>query len=120
MISRQKKTFAVALYGLAVIASGLLSVAAPESGKAGLWFGFVFGGLALGASTLLWMKWRIVGMGTAWIAVAFVGGWFVYDAFIKSGFGHGDLRKYSVIAISLLIAVVLCLPTKQKSKPRED
>jgi hypothetical protein len=114
---RDFKPLATALYGLAVIASGLVSTLGQEGGKAGLWFGLVMGGLALAASALLWMNCRITGAAVAWLAVGFVGGWFVYDAFIKRGFAQGDFRMYLMIALSLLEAVALCLPTRPKQRP---
>jgi len=112
---RQSKPLAIALFGTAVITSGLLSLLGREGGTAGLKFGLVMGGLALVAALLLWMNLRLPGTAVAWLAVAFVGGWFIYDAFIKRGFGQGDLRKYVMVALSLAAAIVLCWPTKRSA-----
>ena len=109
-MSRKFKVLATAFYGLAVVASGLLSLLSREGGKAGLWFGLVMGGLALGAAFLLWAGRRLAGTAVAWVAVAFVGGWFVYSTFIRKGFGQGELRVYFIIALTLLEALVLCWP----------
>jgi len=114
-MSRKLKTLATAFYGLAVVANGSLSLLSKEGGKAGLWFGLVMGALALGAALLLWIGFRIAGTAIAWVVVAFVGGWFVYSTFIKRGFVYGELRVYSIIALTLLEALLLCWPTKHKS-----
>ena len=120
-MSPRHKTLATALYGLAVIASGLFSLLSEEGGKAGLWFGLVLGGTALGASCLLWANRRIVGAILAWGAVGFVGGWFTYDSFIKEGFSHLDFRMCLMILLSLVEAVVLCWPTKRTAEvPDQD
>jgi hypothetical protein len=105
---------ATAFYGLAVIASGLYRFLSEEGGEKGLWFGLVMGTLALGASCLLWTKRPLIGKILAWVVVAFVGGWFIYETSIQNGFGHGDLRMYLIITLSLLEAAVLCLPAKSK------
>jgi hypothetical protein len=114
------KPSATAFYGLAVIASGLYRVLAEEGGEKGLWFGLVMGTLALGAACLLWVNRPLIGYILAWIVVAFVGGWFIYETSVQNGFGHGDFRMYLIIALSLLEAVVLCLPTtSQEGQPAE-
>ncbi|MDY0165599.1 MAG: hypothetical protein RBS80_03600 [Thermoguttaceae bacterium] len=107
---------ATAIYGLAVLGSGLLSLLAAEPGKAGLWFGVVMGGLALVASLLLYVRLRYLGMGVAWVAVGFVGGWFIYDVFFQRGLGQGDVRKYAVLVLTLLVAAVLGAPARKNSK----
>jgi hypothetical protein len=112
-MAQSHKSLAIALYGLAVIASGLLSLLGKEGGTAGLKFGLVMGAIALAAACLLRSKLRIPGAAMAGVAVAFVGGWFVYDAFFKRGFGHGDFRKYLMIALSVVAVGVLCWPTKR-------
>jgi cation transport ATPase len=110
------KCLATAVYGLAVIASGLYRFLAEEGGEKGLWFGVVMGTLALGAAGLLWARWLLIGRALAWLVAIFVGGWFVFESSIKKGFGHGDLRMYLIIALSLLEAVVLCLPAKSQDR----
>jgi hypothetical protein len=112
-MTQRRKSLAIAVYGLAVIASGLFSLLGREGGMAGLKFGFVMGGLTLAGACLMWFRQRLLGAPVAWVAVAFVGGWFVYDAFFKRGFGHADFRKYLMIALSLAAVGVLCWPTKR-------
>jgi hypothetical protein len=114
------KPSATALYGLAVIASGIYRIVSEEGGEKGLWFGLVMGTFALGAACLLWSKRPLIGKILAWAVVAFVGGWFIYETSIQNGFGHGDLRMYLMIGLSLVEAVLLCLPAKsQDGQPIE-
>lgn len=110
-MSRKFKMLATAFYGLAVVASGLLSLLSKEGGRAGLYFGLVMGALALGASLLLWTGRRLPGTALAWVAVAFVGGWFAYSTFIKKGLAQAELRVCFIIALTLAEVIVLCLPT---------
>lgn len=114
------KPSATTFYGLAVIASGLYRFLSEEGGEKGLWFGLVMGTLALGAASLLWAKRPLIGRILAWIIVAFVGGWFIYETSIQNGFGHGDLRMYLIIVLSLLEAVVLCLPAESQERQRVE
>lgn len=85
----RRKAAAIGVYGIAVLGSGLLSLLGSEPGKAGLWFGSVMGGLARIASLLLGIRLRHVGMAVAWLAVGFVGGWFLYDVFFQRGLARG-------------------------------
>jgi len=118
-MTSKSRFLAIAIYGLAVMASGLLSLLGREGGTAGLKFGLVMGGLALVAALLLWMNLRLLGTAVAWVAVAFVGGWFVYDAFIKRGFGQGDLRKYTMIALSLAAVAVLSVRSQPAARQQK-
>lgn len=119
-MSREFKTLAIAVYGLAVVASGLLSLLAKEPGKAGLLFGLVMGALALGASLLCWLNQRIAGLLAAWLAVGFVGGWSIYDVFVKKGVAQAEFRVYVLIVVSFAVAVVLCWPTRRSQNSETE
>lgn len=103
---------ATAFYGVAVIASGLYRFLFEEGGEKALWFGLVMGTLALGAACLMWVTRPLIGKILAWVVVALVGGWFIYETSIENGFGQEDLRMYLIIVLSLLEAAVLCLSAR--------
>lgn len=107
---------ATAIYGAAVLGSGLLSLLDSEPGKAGLWFGVVMGGLALVASLLMCARLQRLGMGVAWVTVAFVGGWFIYDIFFRRGVVQDDPRKHAVVVLTLIMAMVLGTSTRKNAE----
>ena len=104
----QKRVFwTTGVYGIAVIASGLYRYFSEEGGEKGLWFGLVMGTLALAAACLVWAQRPLTGKLLAWVVVAFVGGWFIYETSIEKGWGQGDLRMYTIIVLSFIEAVQL-------------
>jgi hypothetical protein len=115
-MSQRFKVWAMAVYGLAVVVNGLLSILlSREGGTAGIWFGGVMGTLALAASLLIWSGPRLVGTAVAWVVIAFVGGWFAYSTFVKKGLAQAEPRVLVILLATLLVVVVLCVPTKRQS-----
>lgn len=95
------------VYGLCVIASGLYRFLSQEGGNAGLWFGIVMGGASLIAAACFVSGKTIVGYVLAWLSLAFVGGWFFYEALIKKGWAESETRLLLVLALTVAVAIWL-------------
>ena len=64
-----------------------------------------------------WLTPRVVGFALGWLAVCFIGGWFVYDVCARKGPANSEFRMYVVIALSLAAAVILAMPVKKSVTP---
>ena len=118
----QIRMLLAAFFGLAVLTSGFWRYFSAEGGHAGLWFGVVMGGLALTGSWLF-LQGRITLASTAtWTSLAFVGGWFVYESFVKKGLADAETRQLLIIALTT-IAIVTMIRTgrvEKKTPPPPD
>lgn len=92
-------------YGVAVIGSGLWAWFV-NGGSKGLWFGLVMGLGAVGAARLLAQGKKGLGLGIASFCILVVGGWFVYEVFVRKG-GDASPRLYLMIAASLVAGSLL-------------
>ncbi len=110
------KAITVGIFGTCVIASGLWRFFLFEGGHTGLTFGAAMGVIAVLSATLLVNSHRIPGLILAWISIAFVGGWFFYEALIKKGLAVAEPRQLIVLVLSLLTAVILCLPHRRTNR----
>lgn len=89
------------VYGFAVIASGVWCHFAEPGGGEALWFGLVMGAVVLGGAVLLSRGRRRAGHALALTALAFVAGWFTYEALIEHG-GNREPRQLFVAAWSFV------------------
>ena len=113
----RRKALVTALYGLAVVLSGLYRYFMESGGEKGLWFGLVMGGLVLVASWLQSTRRPILGDVLALLAVLFVGGWFSFENFAKA---KHELRMYLMIFLSIIELAVLVIGWlwRQAAAPR--
>ena len=105
------RIFVTRLYGLAIIASGLMRYLQQPDGEKGLWFGVVFGALALFATLCLTLQKHKTASVILWTTILVVGGWFVYEALIKKGFANSELRQLVIIGLTVAVAVFNLLPS---------
>ncbi|WP_254506974.1 hypothetical protein [Anatilimnocola floriformis] len=117
MISHKQLAAACGIFGLAVIAGGVIRILMDANGQNGLYFGLAMGSIALMAATFafigqIWPA-RIV----AALAIFVVVLWFGYDMYrdLKNNFriGEAEIRKSVVIALGVALAVILALPVKK-------
>ena len=106
------KSLAVGLYGVSVIASGMLRYFGQDGGETGLIFGAIMGLIAIVAAVCFAVDQKVAGHCLAWSTILLVGGWFVYEALVKKGFDVAELRQLVIIALSVLAATVLLVPKK--------
>lgn len=115
-----RQTVAMALFGLAVIASGLIRYLTTTGGENGLYFGLVMGGLALIGALLAAFQFRLAGMLVGLMAIAFVVLWFGYDTYRDVAsthkFGSAEVRKAIVVALGIITAVALFAPSRHLPK----
>ncbi len=109
------RIFVAGFYGVAVIASGLMRYLSQPDGDKGLWFGVIFGAVALLAAFLLARNKRLVSAALLWTSIVFVGGWFVYEALIKKGISNSEPRQLVIIGLTIAVAVFNLLPTTKSS-----
>ena len=103
------------VFGLSVITSGLWRYFSAEGGEAGLWFGLVMGGLALVAAGLFFTRKQLPATILVWLCIAFVGGWFCYESFIKKGFANAETRQLIIIGLTGLTALFHLSAIKKRS-----
>ena len=108
-----RQTIVAAVYGLAVIASGMVRYFGQEGGATGLWFGLIMGLLAITAAIFFHFSKKILGHCLIWSSLLVVGGWFVYEALIKKGLAEAEPRQLMIIGISIVVAIVM---TKSNAK----
>lgn len=113
--SPRRKVFALRIFGLAVVGSGLFRFLSREGGVNGLWFGLVMGGLALAGAHFLARGRSGIGLPLAWCALVFVAGWFGYEALVQKGIAAAEVRQLLILLTALATIVVLALPSKRKS-----
>ncbi|MEM8886062.1 MAG: hypothetical protein AAGD14_18500 [Planctomycetota bacterium] len=113
-MTQRTRTLAVVVFSLAVIASGLGRFLLAEGGHKGLWFGLVMGGLGLAGAALMRAGWGKAGTGVAAFAVLLVGGWFFFESFIRKGWASAEWRQIIVLALAVVVAVVLCVPSRAR------
>ena len=118
MVQNGTRTVAIAIYGLVVIASGMVRYFGAEGGETGLIFGLVMGTISLVAAACFCFNQNLTGMILAWLCILFTGGWFIYEALIKKGISEAETRQLVVIGISLLTAVALAYPRQQSVKDK--
>jgi len=106
----------LALFGLATLASGLYRYLSAEGGEKGLWFGVVMGAVALAGAAALARGRRAAGLALGGTAVAFVGGWFTYEALVKKGLAEAEPRQLALIVFSVVMAVVLVAPGQRPGR----
>ncbi len=106
------KSIAVSLYALAVLASGFVRYVAQEGGSTGLVFGLTMGALALVGAFLLRGRFPRTGLFVAAAVTSLVGGWFVYESFVRKDLADAEVRQLIVIGLSLVMAVVLLWPSR--------
>ena len=109
------RAFVTALFGWAVIGSGLWRFLSREGGQAGLWFGIVMGGLALVAATLFLFRMPKYAAIVTWVCLAFVGGWFCYEALIKKGLAVAETRQLVIIGLTTATAAFHLIVGPQRS-----
>ena len=110
----QYRGYGSVFYGACVIASGLWRFFSAEGGHAGLWFGLVMGGLALFSGWLFWQgRARTAGI-LIGLCLVFVGGWFIYESFVKKGLYQAEPRQLMIIALTVVVAVALLIPGKPR------
>lgn len=107
------RSLAIAVYALLVIGSGVLRYATAEGGGKALWFGIVMGGLSLVGAALHHKGLRRVGLGVTFVVLAFVGGWFGYEAFVRKGLAAAEVRQLVIFGLSLVLAVLLLRPARR-------
>lgn len=93
------------LYGLVVIASGVIRYLERPDGEKGLWFGLVMGSLPLIASMLFYRQNNSVARFLIWTCLPVIGGWFVYEALFVKGIHDAELRMLIIIGLTLATAI---------------
>ena len=104
------RSFALTVFGAAVIASGVFRFAFFEGGEKGLSFGLVMGGLALFGSWLAARGRLLPGLMIGAAAMAFVAGWFAYECFVIKGVATADRRQLIVLAVTIVTASIVARP----------
>ena len=115
-MSNKNKAILMAVYAIVVIASGIYRIVSSEGGTTGLYFGLVMGGIAAAGSLLFWLDKPLLANFDSFLSVAFVGGWFCYESFVKKGFANAEPRQLIVIVITLVVLVLLLIPQKPTEK----
>ena len=110
-----RKTVAISLYGVAVIASGMMRYFGDDGGETGLIFGIVMGGISLIAASVFVLQKKWIASVLAWFSVIVVGGWFVYEALIKKGLQESETRQLVLIVGSVIVAFMLALPQRSST-----
>ena len=107
----------MAVFALVVIASGIYRIVSDDGGTTGLTFGLVMGGIAAAASILFWMERPFLAYLDSFLSISLVGGWFIYESFIKKGLGNAEPRQLIVIAVTAVVTVLMILPSRQTAEP---
>ena len=114
-MSPRSQTVALTLFGVAVVASGLVRYLTQEGGEKGLWFGIVMGGLGLVAACLSAAGKRRAALAVGAPPLALVAGWFCYESVELKGVAHAEARELVIIGVTALTAVGLVV-----SRPAPD
>jgi len=93
-------------YGVLVAASGVYRFFQTGHSYKALWFGLIMGAVAVLGGLLLRLKNRIPGTLVAFVAVGFVGGYFLYRMFTHETDGT-SVRVCLVVLASFIEAAVL-------------
>ena len=112
MIFPKQLAAACGVFGLAVIASGVIRMLTDVKGQNGLYFGLVMGGIALAAAALAAMRQILAARIVASFAIAVVVLWFGNDLSKNFSFGEAGIRKMILIVLGVALAVILALPIR--------
>jgi NADH:ubiquinone oxidoreductase subunit 6 (subunit J) len=121
MLTNKQLAAAVGLFGLAVIASGVIRMLTDARGHNGLYFGLVMGGIALLGAVLAGVNRPLLARIVAGFAVAVVVLWFSFDMYkdLSRNFkiGEPEIRKSVLIVLGLALAVIMSWPQRGAGKP---
>lgn len=121
MLTNKQLAAAVGLFGLAVIASGVIRMLTDANGQNGLYFGLVMGSIALAGAVLAGVNQLLLARIVAGFAVAVVLLWFSFDMYkdLSRNFkiGEPEIRKSVLIVLGLTLAVIMALPARGAGKP---
>ncbi len=104
------------IFGMAVIASGVMRYVERPDGEKGLWFGLVMGGLAIVASLLFHRCRNLVARILTWFCLVVVGGWFVYEALVVKGFAAAEPRMLIMVALTIGTGIFFLTRFNQNAK----
>lgn len=116
----ENRSYVMAIFGVCVIASGWWRFRGAEGGATGLWFGLVMGGLALASARLFYVGRSLLAQIIGWISVTTVGGWFIYESFVRKGLSQAEPRQLIVIGITLVTALCILFLTWSRSSESAD
>jgi hypothetical protein len=104
------------IYGILVMGIGIWrNVLTGDSPKA-LWFGLVMGTIAVIGGVLLVLKKRIPAYIVTFVAIGFVGGYFLYRIFTHPSDGVTSVRIWIVLAATVVETIILLRKTKEIPK----
>lgn len=120
MITHKQLSAVIGVFGLAVIAGGLIRYFfSVDPSTNGLYFGLVMGGTALLGAALAWVNQLLAARLVTAFAAAVVVLWFGYDMFkdLSSNFKitEAEIRKTIVLILGVATAIAICLPIRKNS-----
>jgi peptidoglycan/LPS O-acetylase OafA/YrhL len=122
MLTNKQLAAAIGVFGMAVIASGVIRMMTDANGQNGLYFGLVMGGIALVGAVLAAINQVRLARVVAGFAVAVVLLWFVYDMYkdLSRSFkiGEPEIRKSVLIVLGIVLTVLMALPRRKGSPTR--
>ncbi len=119
MLTNKQLAAAIGVFGLAVIASGIIRILTDVNGHNGLYFGLVMGGIALVGAMLAGVNRTLLARIVAGFAIAVVVMWFSFDMYKdlsrNSQFGEPEIRKTVLILLGVSLAVLMSLPKRRQA-----
>lgn len=116
MLTNKQLAAAIGLFGLAVIASGVIRMLTDARGHNGLYFGLVMGGIALIGAVLAGVNRLLLARIIAGFAVSVVLLWFSFDMYkdLSRNFkiGEPEIRKSVLIVLGVALAVIMAWPVR--------
>lgn len=118
MITHKQLAAVIGVFGLAVIAGGLIRYFfSADPSTNGLYFGLVMGGIALVGAVLAFVNQVLPARLITAFAAAVVVLWFGYDMFkdLSNNFKitEAEIRKTIVVVLGVATAVAICLPIRK-------
>lgn len=114
MITHRHLAFALGIFALVEIGSGVWRFLTTPAGQNGLYFGLITGGIALLGALLAWFGQMLAGRIVGGLGIALTLLWFCYDLYkdlqANIAIGPTEIRKLLVIGVGVAALVVACLP----------
>ncbi|MBA7577751.1 hypothetical protein ES708_19606 [subsurface metagenome] len=101
------------IYGLLVMGIGIWRNIQTGHSPEALWFGLVMGTIAIIGGILLVLKKRIPAYIVTFVAIGFVGGWFLYRILTHSSDGVTSLRVWIILVATVTETIILLNPVRK-------
>lgn len=108
-----RRPIALAVYGSALIASGVYRYLTASSAINALGFGLVMGTWAIVAALLMFVRLRPLGLILGWAAVLIAGVWFCMELEDK----YRQPRIWMLVALSIVTIILLAWPARKAIAP---